>query len=103
MIMTIFTRRPVGQVAQLDVADNLLSTGAPVGTTDPKPRNQVATPPFSSSAGRIGGDCTTSPGGFCPVVQRCSIAAFSWHWCVVVHYRCLKTYSLMYIFQVDCL
>lgn len=49
MIMTIFTRRPVGQVAQLDVADNLLSTGAPVGTTDPKPRNQVATPPFSSS------------------------------------------------------
>ncbi|KAJ4493676.1 hypothetical protein C8J55DRAFT_546237 [Lentinula edodes] len=49
MIMTISTRGPVGQVAQVDVADNLPSTGAPVATTDPKPENQVATPPFSSS------------------------------------------------------
>ncbi|KAJ3853522.1 hypothetical protein EV368DRAFT_81477 [Lentinula lateritia] len=40
MIMTISTRGPVGQVAQLDVADNLLSTSAPVATTDPKPKNQ---------------------------------------------------------------
>ncbi|KAJ3919209.1 hypothetical protein F5877DRAFT_78282 [Lentinula edodes] len=49
MIMTISTRGPVGQVAQVDVADNLPSTGAPVATTDSKPKNQVATPPFSSS------------------------------------------------------